>query len=109
MENLPITNTTLVNASYSLPFCSPKKFKSLWNNIDKSLPVDGVFCGQLFGINDTWSINKAMTFHTSDQIENLFTKYKFIYYRELEEDGETALNNKKHWHIFHIAAIKKML
>ena len=109
MENLPITNTTLVNASYSLPFCSPKKFKSLWNNIDKSLPVDGVFCGQLFGVNDTWSINKAMTFHTSDQIENLFTKYKFIYYRELEEDGETALNNKKHWHIFHIAAIKKML
>ena len=78
MENFPTTKTTLVNASYSLPFCNPQNFKNLWNNIDKSLPVDGVFCGQLFGINDSWSINQDMTFHTSDQIENIFNKYVFV-------------------------------
>ena len=72
MENLPITNTTLVNASYSLPFSNPLNFKSLWDNIDKSIPVNGMFCGQLFGINDSWSINNDMTFHTSDEIKNIF-------------------------------------
>ena len=107
MEDISIPPTSLVNASYSLPFCNPYDFTELWNKIDSSLPVDGIFCGQLFGINDSWAVNDKMTFHDNNQVQQLFEKYKFIYFRELEEDGETALNNEKHWHIFHIAAIKK--
>ena len=107
MEEVSIQPASLVNASYSLPFCNPENFIELWNKIDSSLPINGIFCGQLFGVNDSWSINSEMTFHDNNQVQKLFEQYEFIYFRELEEDGETALNNKKHWHIFHIAAIKQ--
>lgn len=37
-----------INASFSLPFCSPENFESLWENIKNSLKSKGVFAGQFF-------------------------------------------------------------
>tara|TARA_Y100000590_G_C15720493_1_gene1013395 strand:- start:732 stop:1355 length:624 start_codon:yes stop_codon:yes gene_type:complete len=107
MDSISIPSTSLINASYSLPFCSPNNFSDLWARIDSSLPINGIFCGQFFGVNDSWANNPQMIFHNDKQVKSLFSNYSFIYYREIEEDSTTALNTEKHWHVFHVTAIKK--
>ena len=107
MDFVSIPTSSLINASYSLPFCNPDNFSDLWRRIDNALSINGIFCGQFFGINDSWATNSNMTFHNKDQVDSLFSKYEFIYYREVEEDSKTALDTEKHWHVFHITAIKK--
>ncbi len=37
----------LINASFSLPFCSPQTFPILWQNIVAALRPGGRFCGHL--------------------------------------------------------------
>lgn len=46
-------NVDLVNASFSLPFCPPAAFPSLWAKILACLRVGGRFSGQLFGDRDS--------------------------------------------------------
>ena len=72
MEKFVIPKASLINASYSLPFCHPDKFDVLITDIINSLPIKGIFCGQLFGVEDGWSNNNNMTFHTKGQVENIF-------------------------------------
>ena len=45
----------LVNASFSLPFCSPAEFAALWARIVDSIVPGGRFSGQLFGERDEWA------------------------------------------------------
>ncbi len=60
MENIVIPQITLLNASFSLPFCNPNKFSDLWAEITTKLSIGGIFCGQLFGLEDSWASNKNM-------------------------------------------------
>ena len=71
-----------------------------------SLKKGGVFCGQFFGVNDEWSKNPKMTFHTEDQAKKLLDGLEIISFKEVEEDSTTANGTPKHWHIFHIIAKK---
>ncbi|MDJ0773764.1 MAG: class I SAM-dependent methyltransferase [Mastigocoleus sp. MO_167.B18] len=67
-EDLTLPSPTdLVNASFSLPFCSPKYFPDFWNQITASLRFGGPECGQLFGDRDSWSTNNSMTFHALEK------------------------------------------
>lgn len=94
----------IVSAMYSLPFNSPDNFDVVLKKIKQSLVSGGIFCGQFFGVNDEWNTNSKMTFHTEEQIKELFTDMKILLLDEEEKDGKTALGTQKHWHIFHIIA-----
>ena len=76
MEDISIKETSIINASYSLPFCNPKKFSILWKKITTNLSVGGLFCGQLFGIEDSWSKIKTMTFHHRCDLDDLFNNFR---------------------------------
>lgn len=103
--NFP-SSTDLVNASFSLPFCSPEYFPDLWTRVTASLRFGGRFCGQLFGDRDSWATQESMTFHTRKQVDELLRDFEIDFFEEKEFVGGTALDGDKDWHIFHIVAQK---
>ena len=102
----PENEYDIASAMFSLPFTEPAHFDTVFGNIKKSLKKGGIFCGQFFGINDEWSKNPKMTFHTEVQAKELLNGLEILSFKEVEEDGTTANGTPKHWHIFHIIAKK---
>jgi SAM-dependent methyltransferase len=96
----------LINASFSLPFCSPEHFPKFWEKIIASLRSGGRFCGQLFGDRDSWAIYTSINHHTRQQVEALLQPFEIEMLQEEDHPGQTALGESKHWHLFHIVARK---
>ncbi len=96
----------LVHASWSLPFNPPETFNTVWQNIVSSIKLDGIYSGQLFGDNDSWSSDKKMTFHRRDEVLGMLREMQTITLLEKELYGVTANGESKHWHVFHIIARK---
>ena len=105
-ERTALPKCDLVNASYSLPFCSPKHFRSLWRKIVTSIRPNGRFSGHFFGINDEWASLSDMTFHSRSQVKILLRRFKIENFSEKEWEGTTASGRKKHWHVFSVVARK---
>jgi len=105
-ENLTLPPADFVYAGFSLPFCHPAKFDSLWAEMTAAIRPGGRFAGQLFGIHDTWADDKGMTFHTREQVDALLTAFDVEFFNEVDEDG-SAVSGPKHWHVFHVLARKK--
>jgi trans-aconitate methyltransferase len=99
-------NVDLINASFSLPFCSREVFPSLWNQIFDSLAIGGRFSGHLFGERDSWCNGELINCFTRSQIENLLEFYAIELLEEEEHQGFTPLGEDRYWHIFHIVARK---
>lgn len=105
-EAVELSPADLIYAGYSIPFCHPQHFDTLWNKIAQNISTGGRFAGQLFGVNDTWASNPRMTFFTEAQARNLFTQFELEHFREEDQDGESTIG-PKHWHIFHVIARKR--
>jgi SAM-dependent methyltransferase len=98
------SSALLVNASFSLPFCAPDYFPTLWRQILSSLVSGGRFSGQLFGDRDGWAGLANMTHHTRAEAVRLLAPLVLERFDEEERDGTTVTGSPKHWHIFHIVA-----
>ncbi len=100
-------NVDLINASFSLPFCSPEDFPECWQKIIDHLAIGGRFAGQLFGDKDEWASDPSRTFHTKEQMLHLFKENFTIEYLQIEEGLlPTAAGQMKHWHVYHVVAKK---
>jgi tellurite methyltransferase len=97
----------LVNASFSLPFCPPDRFRGVWERIVASLGPGGRFSGQLFGDRDGWAQEADMSFQTRHEAQALLRQFELERFDEIEEDGKTAIGKPKHWHVFHVVARKR--
>ena len=97
----------LINSSYALPFCPPNQFGAVWDRIVASLRPGGRFSGQLFGDRDGWATQPDMSFQTRQDAEKLLRGLEVEHFDEVEEDGETAVGDPKHWHLFQIVARKR--
>ena len=106
METIIIPKVSLVNASFSLPFCNPNKFSDLWEEIITKLTIGGIFCGQLFGLEDSWASNKDMTFHHRNSLDTLFRNFRIHYFHEENSVSKTSSGEEKNWHIFDLVAVK---
>ncbi len=113
-ENLQLPQPVdLINASFSLPFCSNEDFSLLWIQILNSLSIGGRFCGHLFGERDSWRDSKLIrdsqliNCFTRSQVESLLKPYAIEMLEEEEHPGKTPLGEDRYWHIFHIVARKK--
>lgn len=102
----PLPKCDLLNASYSLPFCSPRNFTSLWRKIMTSIRPGGRFSGHFFGVHDEWASLSDMTFHSCEQMKLLLRNFKIERFHEKEWEGTTASGRKKHWHVFSVVARK---
>lgn len=105
-ETTPFEPALLVNASFALPFCPPEHFADLWKRLVDAVLPGGRFAGQLFGERDTWAAIPDRTHHTRAQVEALLAPFEIERLDEEERDGEDAMHNAKHWHIFHVVARK---
>ena len=94
----------LVNASFSLPFCAPEHFETVWRHVVASIRAGGRFTGQLFGDRDEWATRPGMTFLPRARAERLFGGFDLEQFDEVEVDGRTALDQPRHWHVFHVVA-----
>ncbi|MBX4201332.1 class I SAM-dependent methyltransferase [Candidatus Saccharibacteria bacterium] len=107
IEAFSFGSYNLVNASFSLPFVTKNKFNGVFRSIRRSVKVDGVFAGQLFGVNDEWNTpGSNINFHTRDEVYMLFEDYKKVDIKETNKDGQAAVGQPKHWHYFDIVAQK---
>jgi tellurite methyltransferase len=104
-EDIILPSADLLHASYSIPFCDPDQFSTLWDKITNAINLGGRFAGQFFGVNDSWAYRKDMIFHTEEQVRVLFDKFKIESFHEQDEDGEVT-TGQKHWHVFTIIAKK---
>jgi len=105
-ETMDLPSADLVLASLSLPFARPAAFPFVWRKIVEALVPGGWFVGHFFGVNDTWATRPEMTFHTAASVRALFAPFTLEVCEEEERDGETALREPKHWHLFHVIAQK---
>ena len=106
LSELP--GSTLVNATFSLPFCKPDKFSGLWQLIVDCLLPGGRFAGHFFGVEDSWKDNPAMTFHQSFEVQQLLSGFTIEVFQEMNKDGKTVSGKDKHWHVFHVVARKDL-
>lgn len=106
LETVEIPPCSLVNASYSLPFCAPDGFAEMWSRVSAAILPGGRFAGQIFGDRDEWRDNPELTFHTRAEAEALFDGFELEEFTELDENGTTSMGEAKHWHVFTVIARK---
>jgi SAM-dependent methyltransferase len=100
----------LVNASFSIPHCSPSDFPGLWERIVESIKPGGRFAGQFFGVNDSWAKKPdgvTRTYHTRAEVDALLAPFAVEMLDEVEKDGKNAFGEPKYWHVFHVVARKR--
>lgn len=102
-EGLTLPTADLVYAGYSIPFCQPTHFDSLWQQIDEAVRPGGRFVGQLFGDRDDWASRLEMTFFSEREALSLLAEFELELFHEVDEDGK-AVSGPKHWHYFDIIA-----
>ncbi len=108
---LPVLADCII-ANYSLPFCKPDHFQKMWKEIVSNIKKDGVFSGVFFGDRDEWATTMSgeRTFHSKEQVVNLFHEFQIIDFNEDELDGTCCGRDgqaiPKHWHIFKVVAKK---
>lgn len=92
-------------ACFTLFFLPPDEFDRFWPRVVQSIRPGGLFAGQFLGVNDSWK-DRDFTLHRRRDVEALLKDFKVLMLNEEENDGETALGEKKHWHVFHVIARK---
>lgn len=106
-DNFEFKKYNLINAHYALPFMKKTDFDAVIDNILDAINPDGLFVGQLFGIDDAWNMSDStMTFCSRSDIEKLFGDFKHVEIDEINEMGTLANGDPKHWHVFNIIAQK---
>lgn len=109
-EGLTIPACHLVNAGFSLQGCDRTAFPDLWHQVEHALAGGGRFAGQLLGPNDSWAqpgrLKPGMTYFSRPEVEKLLARFDVEWLEEVEEDSVTPRGEAKHWHFFHIVALR---
>ena len=111
-EQLKLKPTTydFISAQYSLPFITPPNLPNLIDQIINSLNPCGIFCAQFFGPEDGWNKpENNMSFVTKAELKKLLKPLQTILFEEEFLDAKTIDGQPKHWHLFHVIAIKPAL
>jgi tellurite methyltransferase len=109
-EDTPMPAADLINASFSIPHCSPEDFPRIWERIVGAIRPGGRFAGQFFGVNDSWATKPdgvTRTYHTRAQVDAMLAPFEVEKLEEIERPGKTALGEPKYWHVFHVVARKR--
>lgn len=100
----PVGEFQIVNAQYALPFVSPSKIDEVMKSVVASIAPRGIFVGQFFGPEDSWSVNKEMNFQSEDWIRSVFSGFELIKLEEEKKFKNTAAGEPHFWHVFHVIA-----
>ena len=98
---------SLVNASFSVPFCPPADFEAFWARVHDAIEPGGRFAGQFFGDRDDWAILEDRTHLTRAHVLELFSDYVLESFREEDRPSRHEGEAHKHWHVMHVVARKR--
>ncbi|MGF1684530.1 class I SAM-dependent methyltransferase [Photobacterium minamisatsumaniensis] len=98
----------LINASACLFFSTETDFNILWENIQDSLSVDGIFCGHFLG-SETLQENEQLPIltHSQREIEHLLSGFYIISWKKKQEYSAHLTGKKRLWLVHTIIAMKK--
>ena len=102
-ENVSWQDVSLINASFSLPFCPKENFEDAWSNIRKSIVKGGLFSGNFFGEKDEWNELRQVN---KEELQKMLKGFELIFFSEEETDKVSATGPMKHWHVFEVTAQK---
>lgn len=105
-QKMELRSYDAVVASYSLFFLEPSEFAEFWPRLVRSVRPGGIFAGVFLGPHDDWR-DRGFTLISRGELEPMFDGFETLYLEEEDKDGETAIGDRKHWHLFHIIARKK--
>lgn len=97
----------LVNASFALPFVPGEVFAQAWGSIVDAIRPGGLFSGQFFGDRDGWASVPRRSHHTREAALSLLAPFEIELFDEQEKDGKDAFGDPKHFHVFHVVAVKR--
>lgn len=101
--DLDLDSYDVAVACFTLFFLSPAEFEAFWPRVVSSIKPSGIFAGQFLGVNDSWN-ERGFTTHDLNAVSELLKGFEVLHLDEDERDGETALGDAKHWHVFHVIA-----
>lgn len=98
----------LVNAQRVLPYLSNSDFELAMQHILPALRIGGVFTGLFFGDRDEQILpgGVEMTRLSVDILKGYFESFEILKLEETEEDKESTMGVKKHFHEIGIIARK---
>ena len=106
-EDFEFGSFGLINSSNSLSFIHKDYFGDVMKRLLSSILPDGLFVGNIFGINDQWNKpEETMTFLGKEEARRTFKEMKILTFEEFEGDGHIANDKPKYWHKFYITARK---
>lgn len=105
-EDIPLPRADVVVAGFSLFFLEAEAFRAFWHRHVASMQPGCVFAGQFLGIHDDWA-DRGYTVHDAASLRQDLEGFEILHWEEAERDGETAMREPKHWHIFHVVARRK--
>jgi tellurite methyltransferase len=110
MRSAVLPSALLINASFSLFSVGQDALPNVWRKIANALPPGGRFAGHLLGDRDSWARRppgpRAVATLPRADVKRMFKPFELELFEEEESDGETVRGEAKHWHIFHIVALK---
>jgi tellurite methyltransferase len=106
MATWEIPACEVVVAGFSLFFLNQEQLEALWPRLVKSIRPGGLFSGQFLGPNDEWA-GKGHALVDGASLRSMLAEFDLIHYDEVDREGQTALGNAKHWHVFHVVARKR--
>jgi tellurite methyltransferase len=105
-EDTTLPSSDLINASFSLFACQPDRFGAAWATIRTALRPGGRFAGQLLGPCDSWAAKPETTVVDPVRLTELLAGLEVERLEEEESDGVTPFGEAKHWHIWHLNALR---
>jgi tellurite methyltransferase len=102
-----LSETDLLFAGMSLPFCHPAEFDHVWAKIVAAIRPGGRFAGHFLGVRDEWADHDRMTFLTRSEVLGLFhSRFDVEYFKEREQEAASSGGPKK-WHLFEAVAKRR--
>lgn len=105
-DEVPLARYEVAVGCFSVFFLPRARFEAFWPRLVDAIEPGGLWAGEFLGVNDTWA-SEDYTTHTRADVDRLLEGFEVLHLAEEEFDGTTALNNAKHWHLFHTIARKR--
>lgn len=105
-EEIDLLAADVVVAGFSLFFLEPAAFRAFWTRLTESMMPGTLFAGQFLGVHDEWAV-RGYTVHDAASLAADLAEFEVLHWEEVERDGETAMREPKHWHVFHVVARKR--
>ncbi len=106
MMDWEIPDCQVVVAGFSLFFLSPEQLPVYWPRVVDALTPGGLFAGQFLGPHDEWA-DKGHALVDDAVLRTMLAAFDLIHFDEVDREGQTAVGNAKHWHVFHVVARKR--